>query len=610
MKQTDNNQNIQSRPPKMGGGRGPRHNFEKPKDFKKSFGKLLNHTKPYLPPIILSLLFSIICTVLTIIGPSYLDKIVTHISKNLFGVIDINIIVKTCTLLLIFYVTSLILNYFAGFIMTTITNKISKNLRQDISKKINRLPLSFIDKTTHGDLLSRITNDVDTMSSSLNQSIVTVVTSSIMLICSLVIMFVKSWLLAVCAIGSSIIGFVLVTIIAKISQKHFIAHQKALGELNGHIEEVYSGHLIVKAYNAENECTETFNKINANLNKSAWKAHFLSGLMMPIMDFIGNLGYVVVCVVGSALVINGSIEIGTIAAFMLYIRYFTQPLTQIAQVAASLQSAVAAGERVFDILEQPELDDESHKTLTLTNCKGNVEFNNVNFGYTSEKRVIKDFSATIKAGQKVAIVGPTGAGKTTLVNLLMRFYEINSGTIEIDGINIKNLTRENIHNLFSMVLQDTWIFNGTVKENIVYNQENVSDEKIKEVCKAVGLHHLIKTLPEGYNTVLDENTTISAGQKQLLTIARAMIQNSPMLILDEATSSVDTRLEILIQEAMDKLMKNRTSFVIAHRLSTIKNADLILVIKDGDVIECGTHNELILAEGFYAELYNSQFEEV
>lgn len=599
--------NNRKAPPMM--GPGPRRAYGKPKNFKKSIGKLLSHNKQYFPPMIIAIIFAIICTGITLAGPSLIENITNHLFNNLFGTIDLNYIAKLGIILACLYFVCLVLNYLAGFIMTTITNRISKGFRKEISRKINYLPLSYLDRTSHGDLLSRITNDVDTISQSLNQSIITVITSIIMLIGSLVMMFIKSWILALSAIASSLIGFVLVVIIMKKSQKHFIAQQNALGELNGHVEETYSGHLVIKAYNAERESSLTFNSINDKLYNSAWKSQFLSGLMMPIMNFIGNLGYVVVCVVGGALLIGGHIEFGAISAFLLYVRYFTQPLTQLAQVTTNLQSAAAASERVFELLDEKELEAEENKTKKLETCKGNVEFKHVKFGYTKDKTIIKDFSAKISAGQKVAIVGPTGAGKTTLVNLLMRFYEVDSGSIEIDGVDTKELTRENVHNLFSMVLQDTWIFNGTIKENVKYSKEDVTDEQIVEACKAVGLHHFIKTLPQGYDTVLDENTSISAGQKQLLTIARAMIQNSPMLILDEATSSVDTRLELLIQEAMDKLTKNRTSFVIAHRLSTIKNANLILVMKDGDVIESGTHEELLNKNGFYAQLYNSQFEE-
>ncbi len=581
----------------------------KPKNLKQAWGKLFRYAKPYYAPISISMIFAIICTALTLIGPSYIEDITNYISSGLFGTINISAISKLTITLAVMYFISFVLNYLVGFIMSTVTRLISKRLRKDISRKINVLPLSYIDKASHGDLLSRITNDIDTISQSLDNSIITIISSLILIIGSLIMMFIKSWILALSAIGASILGFVLVSIIMTRARKYFIAQQKSLGELNGHVEEVYGGHTIIKAYNAEKQSTDKFQKINGELYNSAWKSTFMAGLMMPIMSFIGNLGFVVVCVVGSALVIGGHIEIGAISAFMLYIRYFTQPLTQLAQVATSMQSAGAASERVFELLDQPELADESDKKEQLIDCRGDVEFKNVKFGYTSDKVIINNFSASIKAGQKVAIVGPTGAGKTTLVNLLMLFYEIDDGEILIDGINTKSLTRDNIHNLFSMVLQDTWIYNGSIFDNVVYSKQNITKEQVEEACTAVGLHHFIKTLPNGYDTILDDNTTISQGQKQLLTIARAMIQDSPMLILDEATSSVDTRLEILIQQAMDKLTQNRTSFVIAHRLSTIKNADLILVMKDGDVIESGTHKQLINLNCFYADLYNSQFEE-
>lgn len=591
--------------------RGPYNRFPqgKPKNFKKSMSQILSYVKPFKTLLIFVILFTIVCTVITIVGPHFIENITNEISINLFGTINLNTVVKYGIILITLYLLSLILNYLTHFIMATVTRKMSKNLRKDISRKINVLPLSYLDKNSHGDILSRITNDVDTLSQALDQSLTTIISSVILFVGTLLMMFIKNWLLALTTIGVSFVGFVIIFIIVKSSQKHFINQQKSLGRLNGHVEEIYNGHSIVKAYNAENETIEEFNKINNDLYKSAWKSQFLSGLMMPVMNFIGNLGYVLVCIVGGSLVLNGSIDIGTIAAFIMYNRFFTNSLNQMSQVSASIQSAAAAGERVFDFLNQDELSDESNKTTILDSCKGNVSFKNVKFGYTKDKTIIKDFSAEIKAGQKVAIVGPTGAGKTTLVNLLMRFYEIDDGSIKIDGVNINDITRENVHNLFSMVLQDTWIYNATVKENIIYSKENVSDEDVKNACKAVGLHHFIKTLPQGYDTVLDENTSISAGQKQLLTIARAMIQDCPMLILDEATSSVDTRLEILIQEAMDKLTQNRTSFVIAHRLSTIKNADLILVLKDGDIIESGTHEDLLSQNGFYAELYNSQFTE-
>jgi ATP-binding cassette, subfamily B, multidrug efflux pump len=481
-------------------------------------------------------------------------------------------------------------------------------MRGDISRQINALPMSFYNKVTTGDILSIVTNDADTIGSSLNNSLGTLVSSITLLLGSLIMMFITNWIMAFTAIVSSLLGFALMLVIMGKSQKHFAIQQMAIGEIDGHVEEVYSGHSIVKAYSNEKNNKTSFDSLNKTLKDSSFKAQSYSGLMMPIMSFIGNFGYVAVCVVGAILAMNGTINFGVIVAFMLYIRYFTQPLSQIAQAVQSLQSAAAAGERVFAFLDEKDMEDESSKVAVLTNAKGNVVFDHVKFKYDdSPSLVIKDFSAKVKPGQKIAIVGPTGAGKTTLVNLLMRFYELNSGSISIDGVNTSSLKRENVHSQFCMVLQDTWLFEGTVKENLVYCEKGVSDEKIKQACQAVGISHFINSLPKGYDTILTDEMGLSAGQKQQLTIARAMISNRPMLILDEATSSVDTRTELQIQEAMDKLMKDRTSFVIAHRLSTIKNADLILVLNEGDVIESGTHQELLAKKGFYASLYNSQF---
>lgn len=482
-------------------------------------------------------------------------------------------------------------------------------MRSDISKKINRLPMWYYNRTTTGDVLSRVTNDVDTIGQSLNQSVGTLVSAVTLLVGSLIMMLKTNLIMTVAAVVATLIGFGMMMVIMGKSQKYFSRQQKHLGEINGHVEEIYAGHTVVKAYNGEAAAKQTFDEMNNNLRDSGFKAQCLSGLMMPLMSFIGNFGYVAVCVVGALLTMNGSISFGVIVAFMLYVRYFTQPLTQIAQAAQSMQSAAAAGERVFEFLEAEEMADESSKTARLDKAQGSVEFSHVHFGYEdSDKTVINDFSAKAKRGQKIAIVGPTGAGKTTMVNLLMRFHEIQGGDIKIDGTPISELRREDVHSQFCMVLQDTWLFEGTVRENLVYCTENVSAEKIEAACKAVGLHHFIRTLPHGYDTVLNDQVNLSAGQKQQLTIVRAMIADRPMLILDEATSSVDTRTELQIQKAMDELMKGRTSFIIAHRLSTIKNADLILVMKDGDIIESGTHEELLLKGGFYAELYNSQFE--
>ncbi len=606
------NERLESRSvPRGPGGGGPRgmgRPVEKAKNFKGAWIKLIKYSKSYLPAIIVALIFAAVGTVLQVIGPDKISSIMKEIGNVFKGEMNLNIVTSIGITLVIIYASSAILSYVQNFIMATVTARVSKKLRTGISEKINKLPFKYFDNTSYGDVLSRVTNDVDTIGQTLNQSIGSLVTAITMFVGSLLMMFVTNWIMALTAIGASVIGFVfMMTIMAK-SQKYFVAQQNSLGDVNGHIEEIYTNHNVVKVYNGNKNAQNTFEKINNQLFSSGWKSQFMSGLMMPIMSFIGNLGYVAVCVVGAVLTMNGTIGFEVIIAFMLYVRLFTQPLSQMAQAAQGLQSTAAASERVFDFFEEEELINESEKIKQLSNIKGSVEFHNVRFGYNKEKTIINDFSAIIKPGQKVAIVGPTGAGKTTMVNLLMRFYEIDDGKILIDGVPINELTRENVHEQFSMVLQDTWLFEGTIKENIVYSKEDVSDEQVKTACKAVGLHHFIRTLPEGYNTVLGDKASLSEGQKQLLTIARAMIQNAPLLILDEATSSVDTRTEVLIQEAMDKLTVGRTSFVIAHRLSTIKNADIILVMKDGDIVENGTHNELIEKGGFYAELYNSQFE--
>ncbi|MFR9143380.1 MAG: ABC transporter ATP-binding protein, partial [Lentihominibacter sp.] len=490
-----------------------------------------------------------------------------------------------------------------------ITQRVSKTLRADISDKINRLPLRYFDSNSIGNTLSIVTNDVDTISQTMNQSMGTLVSALATFVGALVMMFYTNWIMAVAAIVASLLGFALMMVIISRSQKYFLRQQMELGAINGHIEETYAGHNVVKAYNGERHARKTFCEMNRRLYDSAWKSQFMSGLMQPLMAFVGNFGYVVVCIVGALLALNGHISFGVIVAFMMYVRQFTQPLSQLAQAATSLQSTAAACERVFEFLGEEEMEDEGHKTKALSNVKGNVEFKHVQFGYNEDKVIVKDFSVKAKAGQKIAIVGPTGAGKTTMVNLLMRFYETNSGDILIDGTPSKDVKRENLRSQFCMVLQDTWLFEGTIRENIVYSKEGVTDEQVIKACKAVGLHHYIMTLPHGYDTVLGDNASLSQGQKQLITIARAMIADAPILILDEATSSVDTRTEILIQNAMDKLMAGRTSFVIAHRLSTIRNSDLILVMKDGDIIESGNHEKLMEMGGFYADLYNSQFEE-
>lgn len=591
---------------------------EKPKNFKKSLGKLLLYCKKYLIVIIIATVLAIIGTIFNVIGPDKISQITNLItdgivSGSILGItngIEMDKIKSIAILLIVLYSLGFIFNYIQGYIMATISQRISNNLRSDISAKINKLPFKYFDSTSYGNVLSRVTNDVDMIGQTLNQSLGTLITAIVMFFGALIMMFVTSWILAISAILATFIGFFIMIIIISKSQKYFKTQQQELGKLNGHIEEMYSGHSVVKLYNGEAEAISIFNESNKKLLKSSWKSQFLSGLMMPIMNFIGNFGYVVVCIVGALLIRDNKISFGVIVAFMIYIRLFTQPLSQLAQAASNLQSGAAASERVFEFLDEEELADESHKTFSLDKIKGNVEFKNVRFSYNEDKVIINNFSASVKAGEKVAIVGPTGAGKTTMVNLLMRFYEVKSGQILIDGIPITDLKRENIHELFCMVLQDTWLFEGTIKENIIYNKKGISLEEVISACKAVGIDHFIHTLPKGYETILDDKLNISAGQKQLLTIARAMIENAPLLILDEATSSVDTRTEVLIQKAMDKLMVGRTSFVIAHRLSTIKNANLILVMNDGDIIESGTHKELLSNQGFYSELYNSQFEKV
>ena len=582
----------------------------KKKKSEKNLGKLITYCKKYIPVIVIALISSVIGTILSLIGPDKLSEMTDIITDGIMTNIDLEKITSIGLTLVAIYVLSAILSFSQGYIMATVTQKVSKGLRSDISKKINKLPMSYYNNNTTGDLLSRVTNDVDTIGQALNQSVGTLISAICLFFGSLIMMLKTNVIMTVAAILATMIGFGLMMIIMKNSQKYFRSQQDYLGKINGHIEEVYSGHTVIKAYNAEKQMDSKFRDLNSRLKNSTFRAQFLSGLMMPIMTFIGNLGYVVVCIVGAALAMNGNISLGVIVAFIMYVRYFTQPLAQMAQAVQNLQSAAAASHRVFEFLEAKEMEDESHKTLFLENAKGKVEFKNVKFGYESSDRIIiNDFSTIAKPGQKVAIVGPTGAGKSTLVNLLMRFNEINSGEILIDDISTKDLTRENIHDLFCMVLQDTWLFEGTIRENLVYNKKDVSDEAIKKACRAVGLDHFIETLHDGYDTILNDKVNLSAGQKQQLTIARAMIKDAPMLILDEATSSVDTRTELLIQNAMDKLMEGRTSFVIAHRLSTIKNADVILVLKDGDILESGNHDELIAKDGFYAELYNSQFEQ-
>ena len=596
-----------------GGMRGPgmgRRPAEKSKDFKGTWMKIIRYCKRYLAVIVVALICAVAGTILTILGPDKLSDLTKVITEGIATDIDMERVKSIGLTLVAFYVGSAILSFGQQFIMATVTQNVTKQLRSDISGKINRLPMAYYNKTSTGDVLSRVTNDVDMISQSMNQSIGNLVSAVALFFGSLIMMFKTNVIMTLTAVIATMIGFGLMSLITSHSQKYFSRQQANLGALNGHIEEIYSGHTVVKAYNGEKNAKKVFDELNNNLRDSAFKAQSLSGLMQPLMAFIGNFGYVAVCVMGAVLTMKGYIGFEVIVAFMMYIRLFTQPLAQIAQATQSLQSAAAAGERVFDFLGAEEMSDESGKTEKLGKAEGYVDFEHVKFGYEeTDKIIIHDFSAKAKPGQKIAIVGPTGAGKTTLVNLLMRFHEIQSGDIKIDGISTRDMKREEVRSQFCMVLQDTWLFEGTVRENLVYNTENVSEEKIEAACKAVGLDHFIRTLPHGYDTILNDQVSLSQGQKQQLTIARAMIADKPMLILDEATSSVDTRTELQIQKAMDALMQNRTSFVIAHRLSTIKNADLILVLKDGDIIESGNHEELLAKGGFYADLYNSQFDQ-
>lgn len=539
-----------------------------------------------------------------------MENLPISVQKVIGPKMDMDKIKSIAILLACLYIISAIFSYVEGLSMIKVANGYAKKLRSSISEKINKLPLKFFDHNLSGDILSRVTNDVDTIAQSLNNSLSTLVSSITLFIGSIIMMFVTNYIMAITAIVSSLIGFILMFIILNKSQRYFTARQRELGKLNGYIEEVYSGLNVVRSCNAKDETINEFDKLNDKLYDCNRKSQFLSGLMQPIMGFIGNFSYVAVCIVGALLVSKSVISFGVIVAFIMYVRLFTNPLSQIAQAMTSMQSTAAASERVFGLLEEVEMDSENDitKKLDKHKVKGNIEFKNVKFGYDKDKIIINDFTAKVKAGEKIAIVGPTGAGKTTMVNLLMKFYDINDGDILIDGTSIKELKRDNIHSLFTMVLQDTWLFNGTVKENIIYNQKNVSNKKVEDVCKVVGVDHFIKTLPNGYDSIISDNDSVSSGQRQLLTIARGMISDSPFLILDEATSNVDTRTEELVQKAMDKLMENKTSFIIAHRLSTIKNADLILVMKDGNIIEQGNHNELMKKNGFYANLYNSQFE--
>ena len=650
-------------------GKPGSNNFDKANDFRGAMKKLVHYLNKFHTLIIIAFVLAAVSSILSIIAPDHLSNLTDIISDGLtpnisettineimssdtisfedkqefmsimsgisedsssseiFSAIDsmpesiqeivepkmdFTAIKNIALFLAIIYIASAIFSFFGHYIMATVSNNFAKDLRSKIINKINKLPLRYFDRNSTGDILSRITNDVDTVAQTMSQSIGSLVGAITLLIGSVIMMFVTNWIMAICAIVSSLLGFSIMAIILKKSQKYFIQRQVELGNMNGHIEEVYSGHNVVKVYNGKKDADEKFDKLNEKVFDAIRKSQFLSGLMQPIMAFIGNFSYVVVCVVGALLAMNGYITFGVIVAFIVYVRLFTNPLSQIAQAMTSLQSAAAASERIFEFIEAEEMSDESALTkhLDRDKVKGNITFDHVKFGYDSDRIIIKDFSAKVKPGQKIAIVGPTGAGKTTMVNLLMKFYKINSGDIKIDGVSINELTRENVHDLFTMVLQDTWVFNGTVRENIVYNRENVSDYELKQVCKVVGVDHFIKSLPNSYDTIIEDNDSISSGQKQLMTIARGMLDNAPFLILDEATSNVDTRTEELVQKAMDKLMEGRTSFIIAHRLSTIKNADLILVMNEGNIIEQGSHDELMKQNGFYASLYNSQFEKV
>lgn len=601
----------------MGRGRGA---VEKPQDFGGVMKKLVHFCRHYIPAIIVALVLGAIGTVCQIVGPDKLKDMTNEIAKGLpalvngkpvLGAIDMDAVTHIAWLLVALYVGYAVLCYVQSWMMANVTQRTAQELREAISVKINKLPLKYFDKVSYGDVLSRITNDVDAIGQTLGQSVGSLITSVTLFVGALIMMFYNNVIMTVCAIASSLVGLLIMGVIMKVSQKYFSRQQIALGDVNGHVEEMYAGHTVVKAYCGEADSIRAFEKYNGDLYDSGWKSQFLSGLMMPLMNFVGNFGYVVVCVVGAVLAMDGKIEFGVIVAFMMYIRLFTQPLSQFAQAFQNLQRCAAASERVFSFLEEPEMADESDKQALLgvngKPVRGDVEFSHVKFGYDPSKTIINDFSASVKSGQKVAIVGPTGAGKTTMVNLLMRFYEISGGSIAIDGVDTKSVPRWNVHDQFSMVLQDTWVFRGTVRENIAYSKPDVTDKQIEDACKAVGLHHYIMSLPNGYDTVLDDKATLSQGQKQLLTIARAMVEDAPILILDEATSSVDTRTEELIQKAMDALTVDRTSFVIAHRLSTIRDADMILVMNHGDIVESGTHEELLAKGGFYADIYNSQF---
>ena len=574
--------------------------------------ELLGYSRKLMVPTLIALIFAAAGAILTIIGPDYLGQITNLIEDSLGGEIDLAAIGRIGVLLLVIYGFSAVFTYVEHYIMATITLGLSRDLRRDLSRKINCVPMEYFNRVSHGDILSRVTNDVSTLQQALANSMPSIISAAAQFVGCLVMMFITEWRMALAAIGVTFLGFLIMAVVMLRSQGFFVARQKNLSTLNGYIEEMYSGHDVVRISRANEKIKNVFNGMNAELYSADWKSQFLSGVMQPLMNIIGNLGYVVVCVLGSALVMGGEISFGVIVSFIMYVRLFTSPLSTLAQGMTQMQTAAAAGDHIFDFLQEAEMPAQPDCRPSPDPVRGEVEFSHVRFSYPDnpDKVIIKDFSAHIRPGQKVAIVGPTGAGKTTLVNLLMRFYEVNSGSICIDGVPTSQMARESVHDLFSMVLQDTWLFEGTVRENLVYNKTGVTDAQLEEACRACGIYHFIETLPQGFDTVLDDSVAISAGQKQLFTIARAMVQNNPMLILDEATSSVDTRTELITQKAMDQLTQHRTSFVIAHRLSTIRNADLILVLKDGDIIEQGNHEQLMVKGGFYADLYNSQFEKV
>ena len=605
------NEQNKTRPPRRGPG-SKMNPVEKAKDFKSAIKRLFNELKSFKMFIIVALVLAALSSILSIFAPNRLSDLTNEIQKGIMSpVMDMDTIKNIVFLLIGIYICSAVFSYIQAICMTDVANKFARSLRSRISQKINKLPLKYFDRHQAGDTLSRVTNDVDTIAQSMNQSLATLVSSVALFLGTIIMMFYTNWIMALTAIISSLIGFAGMTLILKNSQKYFEERQQELGNLNGHIEEIYSGLNVVKVYNGKREANKKFDELNKKVAIANQKSQFLSGIMHPLMHFIGNLGYVAVCIVGALLTMNNIISFGVIVAFITYVRMFTSPLTDIAQAMTSMQSTAAASERVFEFVDETEMQIQENITQQLKKeeVKGKIEFENVVFQYdNNDKPTIKNFTAIAHPGQKVAIVGPTGAGKTTMVNLLMKFYDINSGDIKIDGISTRKLTRENIHDLFTMVLQDTWLFEGTIKENIKYNRNDITDEQVEKVCREVGLHHFIKTLPQGYDSKLSENDSVSAGQRQLLTIARGMIKDAPFLILDEATSNVDTRTEELVQKAMDKLTQGKTSFIIAHRLSTIKNADLILVMKDGNIIEQGNHDELMKKQGAYAELYNSQFE--